>query len=260
MSLVDCFSSTFPYRSRLDACEQTLLGSSEGERVVENFATSLMYGFITAVQFERFCTRLGEILPEPPDPCSAIMVTDQIDNSTPCYCQGPHILAAAGSTLSRIMKLWGFLFATLGRPPTGPEEDDALYRWQQGLVGSQYHLSLRGRRPFFWVTASESLPSPLASTADRVRDLLGLSRILRGFLLEVQLPAVPRQELYRPTVLDALDSPTFYPAVGADGWGITDDLSGPRPTPGCPEAVTPMTELACEVIARGPLLSPPPRL
>ena len=259
MALADRFPLSFPHRRRLDACEQTLQSDGEGRRVVDNFTVSLQQGLLTDTQFERFCTRLGAILPDPPTLCSAETVTDQIDTPAPFYCQGPQVQSPAGGGLSRVMDFEGFLRASLRRRPSRQEYNGALHVWQQRPVGSRarHTLQLRGRRAFFWVTLTDRLPPTPSTTPDVLRNLLGLD-YRQGFLMEAQLPADLDRVLHRPTVMDALNN-TFFPAVDQAGWGITDDLSGSRPTPGLPEAVTPMAELECEVMMRGQLTVPPPR-
>jgi hypothetical protein len=253
MSLTDRLPPTFPLRARLAACERELQRTERGAQVLENFEASLERGLLTATQFARLCARLGELIPDPPATCNSETLMGQIDTPEPFYCQGPRLPSNPGHELSRVMELWVFLFATLGRPPTDSEYEDALQRWRQGIAGTHYSASFRGKRPFFWVTPTECLLSAAADTPDRLRDLLGLD-IPKGFLLEARFSTPPDRGLHRPTVLDALDNPTFYPAVGQDGWGITDDLNGPRPTPGVPEAVTPEMEVECEVIGRGELI------
>jgi hypothetical protein len=259
MSLVERLLLMGPSGERLAACEQALQRSERGRRLLENFEVSLQRGFLTDAQFMPFCTSLCAVLPPSSAACDAASITGQLDTPDPYYCQGPKLQSNPGHTLSRTIELRGFLFARLGRRPSIAEYSGSLQDWRLGRVGTRSQLPMRGTRPFFWVTPTVSIQSAGPSTPDRLRDLLGLSHVRHGFLLELQFHIDPNHALHRPTVLDALDHPTFYPAVGPDGWGITDDLSGPRPTPGLPEAVTPMATLECEVVARGDLTSPPPR-
>jgi len=121
-----------------------------GPTYCENFETSLQEGLLTTAQFEKFCTKLCELLPDRSADCDRGLATDQIDTPELFYCQGSPLPCDSTVELSRVLELEGLLFAQLGRPPTDAEKEDAIQRWRQGLmVGSRSRLTLRGRRPFF---------------------------------------------------------------------------------------------------------------
>jgi hypothetical protein len=254
-NLVHRLSPVFPGLDRLTACEQELLRTERGRRVVENFLTSLENGFVTAEQFTQFCNRLGELVPASPAGCDSGALQSEIDHPHSFYCQGPPVDAAPAAELSQLMDLPRFLYALSGRRPNDGEISDARESWrlrqEQGLGSARHRLTLRGRRPFFWAVPTDGLRAAVPLNPNRLRDLLGLSHIKNGYLLELRFLTAQVGALHRPTVLDALDHPTFYPAVGPGGWGVTDDLNGPRPTPGLPEAVAPAADLECEVDGHG---------
>ncbi len=262
MNLTDRLPPSFPphHRLRLDACESHLRAHAEGPQVIDNVHESLNLGLLTQHQFEHFCDRLANIFPTPPDTCSPKTVVERIDHPTPLHCQGAQVPAPAGGGVSRVMDTEGFLFASLKKRPNRRELNDARTLWQHWPIGtgSRHTLQLRGQRAFFWVTPTERLSAPTAVTPDELRNLLGL-HYREGRLLEVQLPADASRKLHRPTVMDALDHPRFYPCHGPEGWGMTDDLNEPTRCAGRPEAVTPMDEMVCEVKHRGALSTPPPR-
>jgi hypothetical protein len=254
MSLVDRLPSTLSTLDRLEACEKTLAGTEDGGRVLANFDAALGNDLLEAGDFERFCGRLGELLPDPPSACDSEAVAARIDHPEPFYCLGPPLRVDAGTSLSRAMDVRAFLYAKFGpRRFTATDHDDWRGRFRRGEVGLRHRLALRGRRPFFWVTRTDSLPPSGRADADRVRDLLGLKNVPPEFLVEARFAASSLDRTHRPTVLDALDNPAFYPEVGSDGWGITDDLGGPRRTPGVPEAVSPEATVDCDVVPRGDL-------
>lgn len=259
MSLLTRLSTTLPRQSHLETYERELALSERGPQVLKNFETSLQQHLISDANFERFCTKLSKLIPDPPMACDPSAIAVQIDSPEPFYCQGPQVQSNPGDQLSRVMELRGYLRASLRRRPSNAEYQSALHDWRLGRAGTYCHFTLRGPRPFCWATPTEKIQSAGPATSDRLRDLLGLSHYRQGFLLELRFATASNHPLYRPTVLDALDGASFYPAEGPDGWGMTDDLSGPRPTPGLPEAVMLMAELECDVTGRGDLTSPPRR-
>jgi hypothetical protein len=232
VSLLNRLPGAFAKRDRLRHCEEALGRREDGRRVLENFETSLDRALITTDQFERFCSRLSEILPDPPHDCDSGAVEAQIDRPEPFYCLGPPLGVDPGTRLSGVMDVRAFLYARYGpRRFTATDYDDWRGRFRRGQAGGTHRLTLRGRRPFFWMTRTDSLPPAGGADSDRLRDLLGLRNVPPEFLVEARFSASPLTRVHRPTVLDALDNPTFYREVGADGWGVTDDLSGPRPDP-----------------------------
>lgn len=117
---------------------------------------------------------------------------------------------------------------------------------------------MRGIRACFWATRTEAIERAAPPAADRLRELLGLRHLPRGFLMELRFRR-GTLELHAPTALDALNNPTFYPRRGPDGWGITDDLAGPRRTEGLPEAVAPGATVECTPVPWGDLAGAPSR-
>lgn len=261
MALVVRLPAAFPHRPRLAALETTRRSTPKGRRACQNFKDSLDQGMLAPDLFEAFCRRLGELMPDPGADCNEEEVLDRIDSPRRFCCQGDGLPAAGPEDLSRVMDVRGYLRARWGKRPGRQAYRAALREWRgrpRGVPGLRgLSLEMRGKRPFFWATPSEAIGAADPGTADRLRDLLGLSHLRRGFLLELCARRVSLP-LHAPTVLDALDSPTFYPARGAGGWGVTDDLAGPRPTPGLPEAVAGASRVECDAIPWGDV-APPPR-
>jgi hypothetical protein len=202
------------------------------------------------------------LLPRTGRPVDVDALLAQIDDPEPFFCRGAQVTDRA-DRLATVVDLPSYLWAHLGHAPSDVEYDEALQDWTEKLARgerSREWVRLRTRlRPFFWVARSDDIQSADPSSPDRLRDLLGLSRVKQGFLMELQHSAGQVGKLHAPTVLDALDGPTFRPHMGTDGWGITDDLAGPRPTDGVAEAVTREAELEADAIPWGPLATHPRR-
>jgi hypothetical protein len=160
---------------------------------------------------------------------------------------------AADVELALVRDLESYLRAVSGVTPRPDDVHDARADWQGRPARNEMveqDVPLRGRRPFFWVTRSDSLAP--ATSADRARDLLGLAHIKDGrFLLELRFPRGQVDTIHRPTALDGLNNASWLPSVGSDGWGQTDDLAGSRPCPGVPEAVASETRVLARVWALG---------
>ncbi len=95
MSLAGRLPPSDPNAGRLRAFEQSLQLTHDGQRVTENFERSLSMSFLDGTLFERFCSRLGQLLPDRPDSCDRGRFDDAIDDPDPFYCRGPH--SRAGS-------------------------------------------------------------------------------------------------------------------------------------------------------------------
>ena len=262
MSLTDGLGG-HPHEARLRHCELAHRASENGRRICQNLTASLDGRLIENALFEHFRGRLGELLPDPPGLCDQHSVLAAIDSPEAFYCRGPMLDLRTVSYVSRLLDLNAFLYAKLGRRPSAAEYADELEGWRirqtGGRASVRHTLRMGGRRPFFWVT-TDALQA-FGFDPDRAKDATGLSHLRRGrYLLETRLRCDQVERLHRPTGLDALDSPTFYVAQSADGWGTADDLTGIRPTAGLPEAVTPAVELGCEIIPWGELQHSPDRI
>lgn len=269
MPLTDRLPVDFPRLGHLTACERVHRGTPVGERVCGNIDDALSQGLLEPDLFLRFCGQLGPLLGDDPSTCDPEAVQAQIDDPEPFFCRGPEVAAPDGAWLSRVVDLEGFLYAHLDREPWDSERRfyrRRFVRLEADGAPPEPHpaLHLRGPRRLFWVTPADAIASAVASAApspaDRLRDLLGLSGChANTVLLEMRFPA-GACVLHRPTALDALDNPTFYPSIGGDGWGITNDLAGPRPTPGLSEAVAGHGYFDCLVATRGQTTTGAPRI
>jgi hypothetical protein len=181
------------------------------------------------------------------------------------------------------MLFWGLLhFNVLGRRPDAWEYRAYLRRLQQGTITGDDldpRSQLRGRRPIAWLTTTAAIESvisglpgaPPTALADIIRDVLGLAHFVPGeygWLVELLIPEDFVDDTHVPTPLDGLDNPLYLPYRGSDGWGRTDDLRGPRGTPGLPEVVgapvgipvVPASRRRITIVSRGDLNRPPSRV
>lgn len=262
MPLCDYVPSGIANRARLERLHAEQTATDEGRRTAENFATALDIALIDPALFKRFCFRLAELLSDPPHAVDEGRVVRELDDGEEFSCRGTALAVDGSTELSRVMDVKSFSYARLGRVPSDRELRVALGRWRtihrSGATSPHYRVAMRGRRRMFWVTRSDQLLPFVAHGANRIRDILGLSHFRRGaFLLEVRLLAREVTSVHRPTPLDALNMASFYVKAGPDGWGVTDDLAGLRPTDGLPEAVCPEATCECDVAPRGPVADRP---
>ncbi|UCH96511.1 MAG: hypothetical protein JSV88_06585, partial [Candidatus Aminicenantes bacterium] len=90
---------------------------------------------------------------------------------------------------------------------------------------------LTSKRGFIWFTKHDSIPQEFREcwdnpkAANRIRDLLGLTRFFNDGIIEVQIPKNELEKESRvPTICEAGGNPYFRPAKRKDGFGRTIDL------------------------------------
>lgn len=196
--------------------------------------------------FEEYLKDLAsKYVPNQPTP------TDLMD--TVFDARRPHFLlpglplVTSGGTLSRFMRLDHLVKYNLHHAgvPITYDLAGAIVAIRSGvLAGKDLQGSHMGRADFpVWVTETDSLPT--GASAQKLRDLLGLTHIAHGHLVKVTYPAgvldTSHLALRAPTVLDAVaggaENWIFAKRAGAGGpeWGHTVDLGSS--SPGAKEAV-----------------------
>ena len=262
MPLVDRLPAGFPHRDRLHALERVHIAAGKGSRerrACTNFHQALRRRLLELDLFHRFCQRLGELLPDPPGRCHEEAVLPDLDANERFYCRGPAAPTSPDVLLINVREAKAAYRARFGKRPLGTAHLEWLEQAATLPPTARHPLTLRGRRPFFWVARSDDISAAGSSSPDGLRNLLGLSDYKKGqVLVEARFTAGSIGPLHRPTVLDALDGPTFYPTTEA-GWGRTDNLDTARTADGVAEAVAEAARVECRIVNRGELTADPRR-
>jgi hypothetical protein len=104
-----------------------------------------------------------------------------------------------------------------GRLAASPDDKDAWLTQATATTREwQRRLDLGSLRPFFWLCRSADIATARTTSPDAVRNVLGLSHLQRNRrVFEASFRAGDLPAVHRPTVLDALDGPTFFPVDDA---------------------------------------------
>lgn len=270
-----------PEAKALAAWEDQAAADPNGRRVIENMHEGIRLGLLSPGDLAVFGRALAK--------SAAIWARGfsegdlrKLDEAEQLCRRGPIAASPGTGDYSRVMLFWGLLYHNiLDHEPDWVEYEQFLKLLEDRKVsGADLNpaSSIKVIRPIAWLTASSAIQTQTIGTstatattlADTLRDVLGLARLVSGdrsYLIELQIPPDLVNDTHRPTPLDGLDNPLYLPYLGSGGWGRTDDLRGPRGTPGLPEVVSAPVAVPAEVtsrkriavVPRGEIKNPPSR-